>query len=328
MGDLLQAVLLGEFASANLQRLQKAIKSRWSLTAFPDESPTPVLNAALADAHAVITLRWDAERLAPKMRLLHVCGAGTDRIDFSNVARAASVCNAFGHEEAMGEFAVMTMLIWQQQLLQSERSFRSGSWEMSSERGAHPHKEFAGSRVVVIGMGGIGRAVAHKAKLLGAIVTGVNRSPITSPDVDQTFGFDRLDETITDAHFVVLCCALNDETRGLIDRRRLKLMGGNAILMNIARGPLAVEEDLYEALRDGVIAGGIIDTWYQYPNSQNSSPRPSSQPFHKLPNVIMTPHTSGWTVGMLDRRWKQIAENLDRLSSGSPLQNVVKPAQD
>jgi phosphoglycerate dehydrogenase-like enzyme len=116
---------------------------------------------------------------------------------------------------------------------------------------------------------------------------------------------------------------LNAETRGLIDRRRLGLMKRSAVLINVARGEVVAEDALYEALRDRVIAGAVIDTWYVYPAAGEPDPYPSRRPFHELPNVIMTPHASGWTDKLLGRRWRVMADNLERLAAGQELRNVV-----
>jgi phosphoglycerate dehydrogenase-like enzyme len=95
------------------------------------------------------------------------------------------------------------------------------------------------------------------------------------------------------------------------------------VLINVARGDIVAEEALYAALRDKTIAGAVLDTWYVYPSSAEPDPYPSRFPFHELDNLIMTPHASGWTDKLLDRRWRVMAENLDRLAAGQELRNMV-----
>ena len=94
----------------------------------------------------------------------------------------------------------------------------------------------------------------------------------------------------------------------------------------MARGLVIDEGALYEALRDRRIAGAIIDAWYNYPTPDNLHIPPSKHPFHELPNVLMTPHSSIWTRGMIARRWTQIANNIDAYASGKALCNVVREA--
>ena len=122
---------------------------------------------------------------------------------------------------------------------------------------------------------------------------------------------------------MALCTALGPETTGLIDRRRLALMKPTAFLINIARGQIVDEDALYAALRDGRMGGAALDVWWQYPTAAEPRRRGSRHPFHELPKVIVTPHNSGWTQGMVRRRWDEIAENLHRFVAGQPLINVV-----
>ena len=100
-------------------------------------------------------------------------------------------------------------------------------------------------------------------------------------------------------------------------------MKPSAFLINIARGQVVDEDALYAALRDRRIAGAAIDVWWQYPDAAEPNRRGSRHPFHELPNVIVTPHNSGWTAGMVRRRWDEIADNLDRFVRGAPLINIV-----
>ena len=122
---------------------------------------------------------------------------------------------------------------------------------------------------------------------------------------------------------VALCTALGPETTGLIDARRLSLMRPSAFLINIARGQIVDEDAIYSALRDRTIGGAALDVWWQYPNAADPERRGSRHPFHELPNVIATPHNSGWTGGMVERRWTEIADNINGFVRGAPVINLV-----
>lgn len=99
-------------------------------------------------------------------------------------------------------------------------------------------------------------------------------------------------------------------------------MRSDAYLINPARGHIVDEKAVYEAFTSKSIAGAAIDTWYEYPVASHDSPRPSKYPFWELDNVIMTPH-SGATFGTFERRAKTVAANIDRLTRGEPLENVI-----
>ncbi|MDC1442829.1 aconitase family protein, partial [Rhodospirillaceae bacterium] len=112
------------------------------------------------------------------------------------------------------------------------------------------------------------------------------------------------------------------ETRNMINKHCFSIMKPDSIIANVGRGEVIQEEALYEALSTRRIRGGIIDVWYNYPSKINSNPWPSKFPFHKLDNVIMSPHNSAWTQAMSHRRWDFVAANLDRLAKGAELKNI------
>jgi phosphoglycerate dehydrogenase-like enzyme len=160
--------------------------------------------------------------------------------------------------------------------------------------------------------------------VFGCRVIAANRSPREpGGGVERVYPLSALDEMLPQCDTVAICAAHGPETERLFDARRLEQMKRSAFLVNIARGAIIDEDALYAALRDGAIGGAAIDVWWQYPTAPEPSRRPSRHPFHELPNVIMTPHNSGWTSGMVRRRWDEIAENLRRFTRGESLINLV-----
>jgi phosphoglycerate dehydrogenase-like enzyme len=100
-------------------------------------------------------------------------------------------------------------------------------------------------------------------------------------------------------------------------------MKPTAVLVNVARADIFDEDALYLALVERRIAGAALDVWYRYP--QDSRPTlPARRPFHELDNVLMTPHVSGWTEGMLEARATLIAENIARTARGEPPLNLIR----
>ena len=86
------------------------------------------------------------------------------------------------------------------------------------------------------------------------------------------------------------------------------------------------EQALYDALRDKRIGGAVIDTWYNYPTALQPNAAPAALPFVDLPNIVMTPHISGWTMGTITRRQQAIADNIHRRVRGEACQNVLQGA--
>src|SRR3989454_4132716 len=99
-------------------------------------------------------------------------------------------------------------------------------------------------------------------------------------------------------------------------------MKTTAVLVNVARAEIVDEAALYRALAERAIAAAALDVWYRYP-TQAGPTLPARQSFHELPNVLMTPHVSGWTEGMLSARAKLIAENIHRTARGEPPVNLI-----
>jgi phosphoglycerate dehydrogenase-like enzyme len=135
-------------------------------------------------------------------------------------------------------------------------------------------------------------------------------------------GPEMMDAVLRRADYVVIAMPATAETKGAIGRRELALMKPTAFLVNVARAEIVDEVSLFEALADRAIAGAALDVWYRYPSEAGPTP-PAARPFHELPNVLMTPHVSGWTDGMLDARAGLIAENIRRVGQGEPLLNLV-----
>jgi phosphoglycerate dehydrogenase-like enzyme len=99
-------------------------------------------------------------------------------------------------------------------------------------------------------------------------------------------------------------------------------MKPSAYLINVARGEIVDEDALYHALARGAIAGAALDVWYRYPRKPGAA-APATRPFRELPNVLMTPHVSGWTDGMLDARARLIADNIRRVACQEPPLNLI-----
>jgi phosphoglycerate dehydrogenase-like enzyme len=149
--------------------------------------------------------------------------------------------------------------------------------------------------------------------------------PDAPPGVSFIGGPERLDDVLRRADYLAVTLSLSPATRNLIDERRLQLMKPTAFLINVARAEIVDEAALYCALASGAIAGAALDVWYRYPASAAPT-LPSTLPFHELANVIMTPHVSGWTEGMLEARAKVIAGNIEATARGDLPINAIDPA--
>ena len=291
-----------------------------------DVNDTQRLIPALADAEIVVSHIWKKDfPEAPRVRLLQSVAAGIDLIDVPSVPRGVSICNVAGHEQAIAEYVMLTMLAWQHRLIDIAAAFREGVWSTGGGAGGGPtHGEILGKTIGIVGYGKIGREVAKRAVGFGCQVIAANRSPIADKgDASGIYPLGELDRMLPLCDVVVIAAGLGPETTRLIDGRRLGLMKPNAFLINIGRAGILDEEALYTALKDKRIGGAAIDVWWQYPTADEPNRRGSRLPFHELPNVILTPHCSSATDGARDRRFSTVAGNLDRYVRGEKLTNVV-----
>ena len=323
----LEILLYGALVYGLLDTLKSKLTTPANITRLKENTAPDVLAAHMANADVVIALKYDAMPPAPKLRLLQVPGAGLDQIQFDQVPKQATLCNAYGHDVAGGEYVVLAMLAWCHEFVPAHESLKAGSWVMSGRTGAPLHEELHGKTVGILGLGPIGLAAARLAKAFGTTVLGCNRTIREKPEfIDEIYSLAELDHFLARCDFVAVCIAQTSQTIGLINRNSFQQMKPTAAIINVARGLVIDEDALYDTLKERRIAGAIIDAWYNYPTPDNLSIPPSKHPFHELPNVLMTPHSSIWTTGMIARRWAAIANNIDQFAGGGPLTHVVRLA--
>jgi len=292
-----------------------------------DPDDYPAFERALRGAIAMISMSWRGRMPpAPDLRLLQLPGAGTDEIDFSMLDARVAVCNCYEHEIGIAEYVLGAMLEWTVGVRRMDARFRSGDWSGSHLCGPR-HGELFGKTLGIVGYGRIGREVARRAQAFGMQVRACSR---TSSNRDALIGriasMEGLYELLAQSDFVLVAAPLTDATRGLFGPQAFRTMKSSSVVINVARGAIIQQQALFDALVQERIGGAIIDVWYDYPPSHQISGRPAALPFHELPNILMTPHASGWTEGLLPRRNRAIADNLNRLARGESLVNVVRPA--
>jgi phosphoglycerate dehydrogenase-like enzyme len=287
-----------------------------------DPGDRDALRRELGDADALLCNRLEPADTdgAGRLRLIQALSAGADRVDPAAIPPGCTLCNLFGHEQAIAEWVLMAMLALSRRLLTYDRRLRAGDWSPDLPW----ELELSGRVVATIGYGHIGRRVAELARAVGMEVVAATRSP--SPErVDglrRLASLDDLGGLLEETDFAVVAVPSTPETRGLVGAAELERLGPDGFLVNVARGDVVEERALYEALRDGTIAGAALDVWYRYPRG-GARTLPSDHAFHELENVVMTPHVSGHTTGTQERRATFLAEQLRRLEEGRPLENVL-----
>ena len=321
----MKTLFLGGLAARVVPRILAKMTEEVEPTALADLTDTQRLIPALAEAEIVVGHIWRPDfPEAPRLKVLQAATAGVDMIDLPSLPRGITLCNVFGHEPAIAEYVLMTMLALTHRLFDTVTAFRGGSWAAHQPAGGSAHGEVFGKTLGIVGYGRIGREVAKRAAGFGCTIIAANRSAVADRGhASEIYPLTELDRMLPQCDALLIAAGLGPETKGLIDARRLSLMKPTALLINIGRAAIVDEEALYEALSGDRLGGAALDVWWHHWSPEHPERRPSRFPFHELSNVLMTPHCSGFTEGTADRRWGELAGNLDRFVRGESLINVV-----
>jgi len=323
-----ELALWHQYDDARLEVIRDVLDPEWTITLWDKSDGDASLSDLRKRADAIVSMSW-TEQMCPadNLKLIHLPGAGLDAIDFNSVPDGCSVCNVYEHEIGIAEYCIASILELEVGVSAMHRRMRSGDWEGSFVLDSGPHGELFGKTVGIIGYGRIGSETARRLKAFGVTVMARTRTPSkTDAFVDDIGPMTDLDSMLGACDYVIVACPLTDATRDLMDAQRFSAMKSSGIVINVGRGSVINEQALYEACRDRRIGGAIIDTWYQYPKNADDAKWPSQYAFHRLDNVIMTPHASGWSAGLFKRRWTIIGENMNRVLKGEPLVNRVTAA--
>jgi phosphoglycerate dehydrogenase-like enzyme len=218
----------------------------------------------------------------------------------------------------MAEHALGLLLSFARKLHLARDAQRDRRWAQTEHWTQPPSFiDLAGSTLGIVGFGTIGLALATRARALGMRVLAVRRHPAADPaPAHEQWGPERLHDLLERSDFVVLAAPETRDTRGLIGRDELARMRSSAVLVNLGRGALVDEPALIEALRSGGIAGAGLDVFER-------EPLPDDNPLWTMPQVIVTPHTSGLGPRYWERALEMFQDNFERYRDGRELRNLV-----
>lgn len=249
---------------------------------------------------------------ADSLRWIHVACVGVDGLLFKDLVDSdVVVTNSRGvFDLAMAEYAAALMLAFSKSLPETLRLQHDCQWQ-------HRDTELlAAQRLVVVGVGGIGRAVARVGRSLGMRVVAVGRTARHDPELGDVEAVTHIADVVGDADYVVLATPLTEQTRHLVGKSVLERMQPTARLINLARGDVVDENELLEAIREKRIAGAALDVFAE-------EPLPRTHPFWMMDEVIVSPHMSADAAGCEAAISELFLDNLRRWTEGAPLRNVV-----
>ena len=244
---------------------------------------------------------------ATRLKVVARAGVGLDNIDVDAATRnGIIVCNApQSNIISAAEHTVALLLALARNIPQAHAALSQGRWERSAWSGTELHDKTLG----VLGLGRIGTLVAQRCHAFGMRLVAYD--PFVAPERAARLGVELLptvDDVLARADFVTVHLPKTRDTIGLIDASRLARMKPTARLLNVARGGIVDEDDLAEALRNGVIAGAAVDVFAAEPAT--------SSPLFGLPNAIVTPHLGASTGEAQDRAGVQVAEAVNLALAG------------
>ncbi|WP_213574901.1 2-hydroxyacid dehydrogenase [Rhodococcus sp. USK13] len=290
----------------------------------------PLIVADLADADVYVGGRFTAAMAAaaPKLRLVHVAGAGTDKVDFDTLPADTVVANTFHHEDSIAEYIVSAAVLLRRGLLHQDRALRGDRWASSVYDDAIPQPaSMHDARIGFVGFGHIGRRSWNLLRAFGSsgcAVTGRGGVDAGAEGLVWAGDHSSLLRLMFESDIVVVSAPLNSATRGMIGTAELAALGAGGVVINVGRGPLIREQALYDALATGVIASAAVDVWYADPDP-NGRGAPAAHPFRELRNLLMTPHSSGVTRHTFVGRVRDITDNIRRLDAGQTVLRTVRP---
>lgn len=295
-------------------------------TVFPPEqlrdALTNAVDVAIIDAgadslepyDAVVTMAYH-ESYLEGIHWIHSIQAGVDRFPFDELrTHGVILTNSSGiHGPAVGETVAGYMLSFARRLLPAVKSQTQREWSPPAWDDAYT---LADERCCVVGLGTLGRGIVGRASALGLDVVGVRRSGEPLDGVRTVYTPDDLHTAIRDSKFVVLAVPLVDETRHLMSTEEFAAMRDDAILINVARGPVVDQEALVDALEAGELGGAALDVF-------EAEPLPEESPLWEDEEVLITPHCAGFTRDYYRNVADLVQENLAHIDAGEGLVNQI-----
>ncbi len=274
-----------------------------------DELP----NCDVFCGHAKVPVPWDEVVRGGRLRWIQSSAAGLDHCLVPPVVASdipvTSASGVLADQVADHTMALLTSI------LRSIPRFLRAQQEREFIR--RPTRDLHRARIGIIGLGGNGRRLAEVFSAFRTTILATDWFPVNKPDhVAELLPADAVNDLLPRVDILVLAAPLNDHTRGMINAERLALLPEGAILINVARGGMVVEDDLVDALESGHLAGAGLDV-------VDPEPLPPESRLWDRPDVVLTPHVGGQAATRIDDMTDFFCDNLARYLDGRPLRNLV-----
>ena len=284
------------------RRYEQMVDSADALFSLPDVDPAQLARTAAANPR----LRWVMTMAAGGGSQLRAADLDADQLE-----RIAVTTSAGAHGGPLAEFALLGVLAGAKTLPRLQEHQRAHEWAPRWEM-----RQLDTMRVLVVGLGGIGRTCAALFHAVGATVLGTTRSGAPVDGVDELVPIEDLAAAAADVDAIVVTLPGTDTTTGLVGEEVLGAVRPGTILVNVGRGTVVDETALQGALEDGRIGFAALDVVAREPLTPSS-------PLWDHPNVLISPHTAALDSREEERIVAQFVENLRRFLDGEELENLV-----
>ncbi len=276
----------------------------------------------LRDSKALVIApfhRVDARILdCGEIELLVIHGSGYENVDLDECSkRNICVVNApDAIAEAVAEHALGLTLALLRNIVYGDHYIRRGLWGTGPAPRPLLGTSLQDKTVGIIGLGRIGSSIAKLFRRIGNRVLYWSRRRKIEVEHALEIEYRKLEELLRESDIVIISLALTKDTIGFIDYNKLSMMKKNAIIVNISRGKIIVEEDLIRALEEGIISGAALDVFQEEPISNN-------HPLTRFDNVVLTPHIAGYTWEAMVETSKLVAQTIIDYFEGHLPYNVL-----
>lgn len=251
---------------------------------------------------------------------IQIVSAGADHLPYNKIPENIKLAsNPGAYAEPMAEHVLAMALSLAKRLQIEDRKMRQGEFNQFSF-----NKSIGDSTIGILGFGGIGQAVANLFRPFGASISAMNTSGQTKQPTDFTGTVDDLKYILQSSDIIVLSLPLNNQTRSLIGKQQLKWMKEDAILINVARGEIIRQKDLYEHLKANLNFKAGLESWWVEPLRHGSFEL--EYPLLDLPNVLASPHNSSMVKGSTERGIAEAAKNIRRFINNQSIKGEINRA--
>jgi phosphoglycerate dehydrogenase-like enzyme len=302
----------------HVEALRREFPADTILHAADDDQARELIEEAEIAFAASITP--DQLRAARRLHWVHCPAAGIGHLLYPEMVESGvTITNGRGTSaDTIAEHVLAVVLSLFRRLPVAHTRQAQHAWAQDEIASPPGNRTIAGSRALIVGLGSIGAATAARLTALGAAVMGIRRrrdvAPV--PGVESVHPPEALHQLLPEADIVVLAAPQTMTTTGLIGEVELARMKRDAVLVNVSRGSLIDQAALVRALRSGALAGAALDVF-------RDEPLASDDPMWDVPNLLITPHVSGFRRDHWDAAVALFVENRRRFAAGQPLLNVV-----